>query len=895
MAGQNELHVISQKTSNNNKEVVEQNEVFATLDSFIDDAGRRSEDFYPVNDFIRGHDNVNKKRKLRDLKPIVFLRFNSRAAGKPKVVTLKALLDSGASASLIAKEHTSKLKIKPLKGKETVWTTPAGPVVTATKCRTKFLFGELHPDRAIEWDLHVAPTLGSYDVILGRDIMQDLGIDLLSSSDTIAWDGAEIPMKDEGSSGDLFHIKDSKSVDDATERLKSILDAKYTQADLAEICREQEQLSSEEQTLLLEILKRHEAVFDGTLGTWNAEPYNIELKEGAEPHHARSYPIPHVHTNTLKMEVQRLCDIGVLKKVNRSEWAAPTFIIPKKDKTVRFISDFRELNKRIKRKPFPIPKIQDLLLKLEGFTYATSLDLNMGYYHIELSPKSKELCTIVLPFGKYEYQRLPMGLSNSPDIFQERMSELFSGFDFVRAYLDDLLVCTSGSYEEHLEEVDKVLSKLQEVGLRVNAKKSFFAKSELEYLGFWVTRAGIQPLPKKVQGITSIASPKNRKEVRSFIGMVNFYRDMWIRRSHLLAPLAALTSKNTKFKWGNEEEQAFQQIKKVMQQEVLLAYPDFSIPFDIHTDASHLQLGAVISQNGKPVAFYSRKLNAAQTRYTTTERELLSIVETLKEFRNILLGHKITVYTDHKNLTYKKFNTERVMRWRLLLEEYGPELVYIKGPDNIVADSLSRLGMNDKVKVEGEILALQTVAKTISNLHIHSDEDQECFTYDQLAERHAELFADVEEALPFPAETYPIHFKYLKYAQEKDQATQRLQTHKGFGKKAFRHGYKEYELIHKEGRIVIPTKKLQKRVVEWYHSTLLHPGETRTELTITQNFYWPNLKKTVKDVTRKCEACQLQKYDAKKYGQVPAKVTVEDTPWRTACIDLLGPYEWVQV
>ena len=140
-----------------------------------------------------------------------------------------------------------------------------------------------------------------------------------------------------------------------------------------------------------------------------------------------------------------------------------------------------------------------------------------------------------------------------------------------------------------------------------------------------------------------------------------------------------MTSKQAKWEWTPACQQAFDNIKKVVSRETLLSYPDFNEPFEIHTDASKLQLGAVISQKGKPVAFYSRKLNSAQVNYTTTERELLSIVETLKEFRNILLGQRIKVYTDHKNLTYKKFNTERVMRWRLILEEYGPKLIYIQG------------------------------------------------------------------------------------------------------------------------------------------------------------------------------------------------------------------------
>ena len=172
----------------------------------------------------------------------------------------------------------------------------------------------------------------------------------------------------------------------------------------------------------------------------------------------------------------------------------------------------------------------------------------------------------------------------------------------------------------------------------MNVKKSFFAQKETEYLGYWITREGIQPQPKKVEAIRAMTTPTTRTQLRRFIGMVNYYRDMWIRRSHVLAPLARLTSKTVKWQWGPQEQTAFENTKKIICCEVMLAFPDYLKPFVIHTDASHYQLGAVISQDDKPIAFYSRKLNDAQTRYTTTERELLSIVETLKEFRNMLLG-----------------------------------------------------------------------------------------------------------------------------------------------------------------------------------------------------------------------------------------------------------------
>jgi hypothetical protein len=251
-------------------------------------------------------------------------------------------------------------------------------------------------------------------------------------------------------------------------------------------------------------------------------------------------------------------------------------------------------------------------MNLEGFTHATSIDLNMGYYHIELTPNAQRLCTIILPWGKYEYQKLPMGLSNSPDIFQECMSDLMSGLEFCRVYIDDLLAINKGPWSEHLTQLEQIFNRLQGAGFKVNIEKSFFGKTELEYLGYWVTTKGITPLPKKIDAIRRLAPPKTKKELRRFIGMVNFYRDMWIRRSEILAPLTALTSVKAAWRWTDVEQTAFDTILRIMAREVLLSYPDFSKPFEIHTDASKYQMGAVLHQDNKPIAFYSKKLNPTQ-------------------------------------------------------------------------------------------------------------------------------------------------------------------------------------------------------------------------------------------------------------------------------------------
>ena len=318
-------------------------------------------------------------------------------------------------------------------------------------------------------------------------------------------------------------------------------------------------------------------------------------------------------------------ELGVLEWQPASEWAAPSFIQPKKNGEVRFLTDFRKLNKMLVRKPFPLPKISVVLQELEGFTYATSLDLNMGYYTIRLDPDASKICTIIFPWGKYSYKRLPMGIAGSPDIFQSKMSDLMMSLEYVRTYLDDLLIISKESLGNHLEMLRLVLIKLREAGLKVNANKSKFCALEIEYLGYILTREGIKPQTKKVQSILALHPPSNVKELRRFLGMVQYYRDMWKNRSEMLTPLTDLVgqcgqTKVTKAKgtkkvpwhWDEVHQRAFDKVKSTIVKDVVLAYPDYSKPFDIYTDASATQLGAVITQNNRPLAFFSRKLSDTQ-------------------------------------------------------------------------------------------------------------------------------------------------------------------------------------------------------------------------------------------------------------------------------------------
>ena len=659
-----------------------------------------SEDVYKTKERMNEFHNNELKNSSEslDVEPTPVTLANVKHGKKNrnnKHEGLRVLIDTGCSHSIILEKYI-KQKLKEINKKE--YSTGSGILKTKYESKIHFALMEFSDKKIIEWKFSVTDSkdLG-YDMIVGRDLLTELGIDISFKRKIVSWEGIDIPMRDFNrlrkwniSKYEInVIIEESKEpivTQAATERIIKILDSKYEKANLKAVVDGAMHLNKREKTLLFELLQKYTEVFDGTLGAWKTDPVDFEMVDGATPHSQRYYPVPHLYKETFKKELDRLVNLGVLEKVQQSEWGSPTFIVPKKDGRVRFVSDFRRLNQKLKRKPYPLPRISDTLQQLEGFQYATSLDMNMGYYHIVLSPKAADMCTIVTEYGKYRYKRLPMGVACSPDIFQAKIYELLGDIEGTKAYIDDILVVKKGTFKEHLEQLDEIFRRCQRAGIKLNAEKCRFGLNEIDYLGYIVTPEGIKPNPKKIKAIQALERPTTVTEVRRLIGLVQYYRDLWPRRSHILQPFTAISSgkKGTKIKWTPELENSLNEIKKMVCKETLLNYPDWSKPFDLHTDASDYQLGAVISQEGKPIAFFSRKLNKAQQNYTTTEKELLSIVECVKEFRNILFGYPIRVYSDHRNLVHAATvsQSQRVMRWRLILEEFGPDIRHISGEEN---------------------------------------------------------------------------------------------------------------------------------------------------------------------------------------------------------------------
>ena len=364
--------------------------------------------------------------------PVVKVRFQEKH-GTPKCIELHALLDSGCSGTLMNKKFAKKLRTR--KDTTTNWGTANGVFETSRRCKINMQLPELSNSMTVNVDTHLVKKISErYDMIIGRDVMSELGITLDFKDKLVLYEHIQLPMIDidnvparGGRFINELHyatgIEEPPLAAEAVNRVSQILDAKYAPVTPEQIIDNSPHLTEEQKRSLKPILYKHIKLFDGTLGKWKGIQHQLELKDPkSKPFACRPYPVPVKNKATLMLEINRLCKIGVLRKVNNSEYQSPSTIIPKKDNTVRFITDFRKLNERIKRKPFPLPNIRDTLLELKGFEYGTSLDLNMGYYHIELHPDSRKYCTIVFPFGKYEYLRLPMGLCNSPDIFQEHIS-----------------------------------------------------------------------------------------------------------------------------------------------------------------------------------------------------------------------------------------------------------------------------------------------------------------------------------------------------------------------------------------------------------------------------------------------------------------------------------------
>ncbi|KAI0993535.1 Transposon Tf2-6 polyprotein, partial [Podosphaera aphanis] len=428
-------------------------------------------------------------------------------------------------------------------------------------------------------------------------------------------------------------------------------------------------------------------------------------------------------------------------ETSTSSFASPVLFVKKPGGGLRFCVDYRALNAITKKNLYPLPRIDDSLRQLLKARKFTRLDLRGAYNQIRIKSGDEPKTAFRTRYGLYQYNVMPFGLTNAPATCQQFVNDVLREFldIFVVVYLDDILIYSEDP-AQHDNHVRKVLEKLEEYGLFCKPEKCEFGVSSTTFLGFVISKHGLSMDTSKIQTIRDWKPPINVRGVQSFLGFANFYRRFISKYSELAAPLFALTRKDTKFQWSQACQSAFDKLKIAFTSEPILRHFDPSLSTVLETDASDKVISAVLSQYHSdsnsikrlhPVAYFSRTMTSAEINYTVGDKELLAIVESLKEYRQYVcnLSTPVRIITDHQNLT--AFTTKRILnrrqaRWALELAEIDFCLKFRPGLKNSRADALTRRAEHinlkegfeaphDLIVTPGKIISKETSSTVINS------------------------------------------------------------------------------------------------------------------------------------------------------------------------------------
>jgi transposase InsO family protein len=487
-------------------------------------------------------------------------------------------------------------------------------------------------------------------------------------------------------------------------------------------------------------------IFQHKIDTGDAEPVAIPPRKMSPK-----------ELTEVEATIKDLTDKGFIRP-SMSPWCSPVLFVRKKDGSLRMCIDYRSLNRVTKKAKYPIPRVDETLERIGKNKFFSTLDLKSGYHQIAMEESAIEKTAFGSRFGQFEYRVMPFGLCNAPATFMAEMNAMFKGDSHVVVYMDDILIM-SKTKEEHLAHLRQVLFSLQEKKFRVNLKKCAFLQTSVEFLGHLVTPAGIQPTPSRVACIKHWPTPTDARDLRSFLGLANYYRTFIPRFSELAEKLWALTSTNNEFIWTDSHDKDFERLKHAFTTSLILAYPDPEKPYIIETDASNKAIGGVLLQENdegkeRPVAFESHKLSESQKNLSAYELELAGLVHNLRKFRCHVEGTDFKVRTDHKALI-SLFNDRSgkcppspLNKYLNEIALYQPfQIEYKAGKVNIPADILSRRMESEHIMTINEV---STERRTIiENIHSKIGHLGMKETMAQVKVRHQwkNLARDVEEVV----------------------------------------------------------------------------------------------------------------------------------------------------
>lgn len=464
--------------------------------------------------------------------------------------------------------------------------------------------------------------------------------------------------------------------------------------------------------MLLRLLRNYPKLIEPRSGCPPMTTLGIEheIHTGTEaPVKVRPRRYARIEQEVIDAEVDKMLKNKVIEE-GQGAWGFPVVLVKKKDGTVRFCIDYRLLNAVTKRDVYPLPRIDDTLESMHGAKRFTSLDLHAGYWQIPVALADRDKTGFITRRGLFRFIRMPFGLANAPGTFQRMMDAVLRGLSWrcCLVYLDDVIIYTKGNMARHVVELAAVLERLSKAGLSLKASKCSFGTTHLEYLGHELNADGVRPLDRLVTAVRDFTTPTDEASVKRFVHMAGFYRRFISGFGAKAAPLTKLLRKSSEWHWGNQQQQAFDQLKRELTEKPLLVYPDFSKPFKLVTDASVVGLGAALMQDQghgpQPVAYASKVNSETVAKYNITDLECAAVVWAVKLFRPYLYGRRFQLVTDHSALKWlmtSKNLTGRLHRWALQLQEYDFQIEYRPGSTNVVADALSRAPVQPSVSAVG--------------------------------------------------------------------------------------------------------------------------------------------------------------------------------------------------
>ena len=440
-------------------------------------------------------------------------------------------------------------------------------------------------------------------------------------------------------------------------------------------------------------------VLSGKPNLTNVTTHRIDTGE-VLPIHSSPYKIPQKLEEEVNKEIEKMLQSGIIRP-SMSPWASPVVIVPKPDGTIRFCVDYRKVNKVTKMDAYPIPSMERMIEKVASAKYISTIDLTKGYWQIPLETSTIEKSAFITTKGLYEFLVMPFGMKTAPATFQRMMSEIvLRGLEFADAYIDDVEVDTPTSFSQHISELRQVFQRLRTCKLNARPSKCKIAMSSVDFVGHRVGGNRIEPRTALVQTIKEYPRPETKKQIRSFLGLVGYYRRFIPNFSSRAAVLTDLTrgKSPTKIKWKDAHEFAFQDLKQALQNPPVLRPPHWEQEFILQVDASNRGLGAILSQQDKeglehPIAYASRKLQPREEKLSTTEKECLGIVWAVELFRYYLFGRKFRLQTDHNPLVWLnqvRDKNRKLLRWSITLQEYDMDVEHKSGKNNSNVDALSR-------------------------------------------------------------------------------------------------------------------------------------------------------------------------------------------------------------